>query len=467
MNVWAYDPDSEKLTQLTHFDDIDVKWLSGHDDTLVFERNGYLHTLDVPSGKVERVQVRVLGDFPWSETRWEDVKSQIQSVSLSATGKRALFEARGEIFTVPVEKGDPRNLTHSPGAADRAPTWSPQGNEVAWFSDSGDGYELLIAQQDGLSKPRRIAIGESKMAWETTWSPDGGRIAFVDDKVRLRIVHVESGEMLTADTGGSNIERGDMDLAWSPDSKWLAYAKTFANNHRRIVVWSLNSTEARPLTDFLADAAAPSWSRDGKHLYFLASTNVALGSGWANTSRMAADPEYGVYAIVLAADQSTPFTPESDEEEPEKPGESGDEEDPDSEQSTSNDADEAQESEEDDEKKDDEAHGEQPDDQGKGEDDEKEDPAKEEETNDDKKSDKEESIEVRIDFDKIERRIVSVPMPVARYESTFAGPKGTLFVSEQVTGGDGLTIHKFSFEDRKATEFLKGTHAATLSADGK
>jgi tricorn protease len=131
MNIWSCDPASLELNQLTDFDDVDVKWLSGNDDTLVFERDGYVHTLQIANGEIQRIKITVLGDFAWAEPRWQDVGSSIRSASLSPTGKRALFEARGEIFTVPVEKGSPRNLTHSSGAADRAPVWSPQGKEIA------------------------------------------------------------------------------------------------------------------------------------------------------------------------------------------------------------------------------------------------------------------------------------------------------------------------------------------------
>jgi tricorn protease len=126
MNVWSYDTGSKALTKLTDFTGTDVKWLGGRDDTLVFERDGYLHSLDPADKSVRRLKIDVLGDFPWAETRWEDVEESVASASLSATGKRALFEARGEIFTVPVEKGSTRNLTRSSGAADRAPTWSPR-----------------------------------------------------------------------------------------------------------------------------------------------------------------------------------------------------------------------------------------------------------------------------------------------------------------------------------------------------
>lgn len=415
MNVWAYDPDTGSLNQITSFADADVKWLAGHDGTLIIEQDGWLHTLDPASGRTTQLHVTVRGDFPWAATRWEDVSRRASSASLSPTGKRALFEARGEIFTVPVEKGDARNLTRTFNAADREPVWSPDGDEIAWVSDAGDGYRLMFAKQDGLSEPRSVSIGESKMMWEPAWSPDGSRIAFVDDDVRVRVVDVESGRVETIDAGGTNIERGGMGLVWSPDSKWLAYAKTFPNNLHRIVTWSVESGETLPITDAMADAVRPAWDRDGRHLYFLASTNLALGSGWANTSTMQADPSYAAYVTVLRADDPSPFPPESDEESVE--GE-----------------------------------------EGAGEEDAQaeEEPAQEGEDG-----------EVRIDFDGIERRIVALPMPVRNYRFTAAGPEGTVFIGEFAPGRPGMTLHKFSLEEREATDFVSGASQASVSGDGK
>jgi tricorn protease len=431
MNVWRYETDGGGLTQLTRFPEADVKWLSGRAGVLVFEHDGALHTLDPSTGQTRALAITVRGDFPWAEPRWEDVTKKIASATLSPSGKRVLIEARGEIFTVPVEKGDARNLTRSSGAADRAPVWSPQGDEVAWFSDPGQGYELLIGAQDGLKTPRRLGIGPSKMAWDVAWSPDARRIAFVDDDVRVRVVEVSSGRAQTIDVGGVNVERGAMGLAWSHDSRWLAYAKTFPNKLRRIVVWSVADGEVRPVTDAMADAISPAWDRDGKHLYFLASTDFALGSGWANTSSMGADPTYGVYLVVLPPDEPSPLAPESDEEK-DAGAESKDKGNDKTKDSKTADAD-----------------------------------AKDKDKADKKDAEPPKPVVVRIAFEGIERRIVPLPMPVSRYQFAVAGAAGSLFVGESVPPAKGVTLHKLTLEKRKAEKFVEDVADVSVSNDGK
>ena len=428
-NVWAYDVAAGTTRQLTHFKGAEVKALSGDGGTLVFEQDGWIHTLDPASGATRRLDITVEGDFPWSEPRWEDVSARVEAASLAPKGQRVLMEARGEIFTVPVENGSTRDLTRSSGAADHAPVWSPDGRRIAWFRDAGDGYALMIADQDGLSLPRSIPIGESKFAWDPAWSPDGSQIAFEDNKVRVRVVDVRAGNIRTVDAGGANIERGDMGLTWSPDSRFLAYAKTYANQFRRIVVWSRDSNVVVPLTDAMADAASPAWDRNGRHLYFLASTNLALRSGWANTSAITADPTYGVYLMVLRAEDPTPFTPRSDEEVDStaaRADSGASRPRPDSGAGASHA---------------DSARGRARSDTG--------------------------AVQVRIDRDGLERRIVALPVPVRRYTGLVAGPKGTVFITEQVENQPGLLLQRFSQADRKAAEFARGVSRVSVSGDGE
>jgi len=419
MNVWAYDVANGDLRQVTHFTDVDAKWLSGKDGSLVVEHDGWIHGVDPVSGDARRIDITVRGDFPWAETRWEDVGRRVSAAALSPSGARVVMEARGEIFTVPVENGDTRNLTHTSDAADRAPVWSPDGDEVAWFTESGEGYSLMVGSQDGMTEPREISIEESNHMWAPLWSPDGDLIVFVDELGRIRLVDVEAGSIRTVDVDGNNSNRTGMGLAWSPDSQWLAYSKSFENRMQRILVWSRDTDQVTPLTDEMAHAIAPAWDRDGRHLYFAASTDVALGSGWANTSSMQADPSFGVYVAVLRADDPNPFSLQSDEEEVEEEGaEGGDEE---------------------------------------GEDEEAGPPGGGDGNGD---------VEVLIDFPGFANRIVALPMPVRRYSAILAGPKGTVFVGERVENQPGMTLHKFSLEDREADVFTRGASTVSVSADG-
>jgi tricorn protease len=401
MNVWAFNTATSALRQVTQLKTGDIKWLGGNGKELVYEWNGYLNMLDPATGKSKQLDINVHGDFPWSETRWENVTSRVENVSLSPTGKRMVLEARGDIFTVPVENGDPRNLTHSSGVADRRPLWSPDGKQIAWFSDQGgQSYALYLADQEGDKEPRRISIGDSKLAWEPTWSPDGKFIAFVDNAVRVIVLELATGKLTTIDVAGSNLERGNMGLSWSPDSKWLAYSKIAPNNFRRITIWSMATGKTNPLTDPMADAFQPAWDRDGRHLYFLASTNVALGSGWANTSSIEAKPSFGAYVTVLRKTDPMPFPLKSDEE-------------PDS-------------------------------------------------SKDNKKpKDSADIHSVKIDWENLDRRTVSMPIAVDEYDRMISGPKGTVFI------GAGSTLSKFSLEGKKLDEFVKNSSEEFVSANGE
>lgn len=424
-NIWSYDTKTKALKQITRFKGSDIKSLSGKNGLLAFERDGYLHTLRPGQGKSKQLSITVVGDYPWAATRWEDVTGRVRSLSLSPTGKRALVEARGEIFTIPAKDGAARNLTKSSGAADRSPIWSPKGDQVAWFSDQSGKYTLMLTGQDGLGDAKSVELGESKMIWNPSWSPDGKYISFVDDDVRIRVLEVENGNLQTIDVGGINIERGSISPQWSPDSKWLTYAKTASNNFRRVMVWSVESNESKVMTDPMADAFAPSWDRGGKHLYFLASTDVALGSGWANTSAMAASPEYGAYVIVLREGDDSPFAPKSDEE-PVKKEKEGDKKE-------------------------------------KSTEDKKEEPKKPAP----RKKPGAAVDTVKIDWNNLARRTLALPIPVNNYRFTEMGPKGSVFIGERVENTPGITLKKFDLKSAKLSTFVGGVRNLATSADGK
>jgi len=246
-------------------------------------------------------------------------------------------------------------------------------------------------------------------------------IAFNDDDVRVRVLNVESGEVKTVDVGGNNLERGSMGLTWSPDSKWLAYSKSASNNFRRINVWSQQDNSVHFLTNLFADAYSPAWDLDGKHLYFLASTDVALGSGWANTSAMNSDAEYTCYVINLRKEDPSPFKLRSDEEKVEGEKEAAPQV-----------------------PKDNKKRGESV-----------------------KPAPVDSVLNVRIDFEDIDRRTIPLPVPGRNYVALVSGPKGSLFIAESVPNKPGLTLQKFVLEDREMKEFTSGVGNISVSTDGK
>jgi tricorn protease len=313
-NVWAYDTRSKQVRQVTRFRDFDVKSLDANGGAVVFEQGGWVHEVDPATGAARQVAITAAGDYPWMQEQWKDVSARITNLALSPTGRRVAVEARGEVFTIPAEKGDPRNLTRSSGAADRDPAWSPDGRTIAYFSDRSGEYRLYLQPQDGITPAREIAIPEPVHYYTLSWSPDGRRLAFHDTHFRIWTVDVASGRATKVDQDTWLVPRRELEPAWSPDGKWLAYAKRLPSLYRAIVVANVETGEKRQVTDGMADAVAPAWDASGKYLWFLASTNYALASQWLDMSSYDRPVTRALYMAVLQKGEPSPLLPESDEE---------------------------------------------------------------------------------------------------------------------------------------------------------
>lgn len=413
-NVWSWNPASGDERQLTFHADFDVKSLGAGDGVVVYEQAGYLHALDPATGTTRRLEIRVTGDLNWSRPRWEDVPaSDLRDARLSSQGKRALFEYRGDLFTVPAEHGSWRNITRSPGVADRHAVWSPDGDRIAWFNDDGGEYGLVVADQHG-ANARRIDIPDPTFFFVPTWSPDGTRLAFTDTDYRLLVVDLASGALTHVDTDRYAHPQRSMDPVWSPDSRWIAYARRLDNQLRAIFIYDTRDGEARQLTDGMADAISPVWDEDGKYLYFLASTDYGLNTGWLDMTSYDRPVTRALYVALLRDDESSPFSPGSDEE-----------------------VREADAGEDDDD---------QPDDQ----------------------SEPGAAAEVVIDFVGLDRRIVDAPnLPLRNYDGLEEGPAGHVFVRESVPNQEGVTLHRYDIEERKAEVFLQRVDDVATSHDRK
>lgn len=407
-NVWSFDPRTGQERQLTRHADFDVKSLGAGHGMVVYEQAGYLHALDPASGRTERITVNAARDQAWSRPRWEDVPStQLRGARLSPTGKRALFEWRGEIFSVPAEEGSWRNLTRTPGVADRHAVWSPDGSRVAWFNDDGGEYGLVVADQDG-ADPRRIAFDDATFYFRPEWSPDGAKLAFTDTHYRVVVMDVESGDVTYVDTDRFAHPERSMNPVWSPDSRWIAYARRLDNQLRAIFVHDTESGETRQLTDGNADAIDPVWDASGDMLYLLASTDYGLNTGWLDMTSYDRPVTRALYVALLRDDVPSPFMPKSDEE-------------------GAGDAEAAS------------------DDRGA-------------EATDDAPA-------VSIDFDGIAGRIVDAPnLPLRNYVDLEPGPAGSVFVIE-ARPGEGPVLMKYTLDDAEAVDFVEGVQWVTTSHD--
>ncbi|MEQ8425243.1 MAG: protease, partial [Cyclobacteriaceae bacterium] len=273
-NVWSFNPATDELKQMTFHADFDAKSLDAGGGVIVYEQGGYLHILNPADGTTKQLSINVNGDFHWARERWQQARpTNLQNASLSPTGQRALFEFRGEIFTVPKENGNWRNISNNSAAADRFPAWSPDGKKIAWFSDRGGEYQLVISDQEGIEKPKLIALANPKFFFRPQWSPDSKYIAFTDTDYNLWYVDVATGTAKKADTERYAHPNRSLQPVWSPDSKWIAYSRLQDNNYKVIKAYSIESGKSVQLTDDMADAISPVWDASGKYLYFLASTN--------------------------------------------------------------------------------------------------------------------------------------------------------------------------------------------------
>src|SRR5439155_2901665 len=212
----------------------------------------------------------------------------IHKAGLSPSGTRAVFEARGEVLTVPAEKGDIRNLTNTPGAAERDPSWSPDGKQVAYFSDESGEYELHIRAQDGRGEVKKLKLGDApSFYYNPTWSPDGKRIAYRDKRINVWYIDLDTGKSTKVDTGPYDDDEPAQALVWSPDSKWLAYARQLKNYLYAIFLYSVETSKTHQVTDGMSDARFAAFDKGGKYLFFAASTDIgpSVGSGMSILNR--------------------------------------------------------------------------------------------------------------------------------------------------------------------------------------
>ncbi len=317
LNVFAYDTRTRKTRQVTHFSEFDVLWPSLGGDAIVFMNGGSLYRLDLATERATRIPITLGTDLAAAVPHFVDVRDRIARATLSPSGARALFEARGDLYSVPAKEGPTRNLTRTPGIREHSASWSPDGKSVVYLSDATGEYEIWIRQQDGGGTPRRLTTGGDVWKFAPVFSPDGKSLAFADKKRRLLVVDVATGAVTEADRDG----QGDLTgYSFSPDGRWIAYEKAHPNRVPGLALYSLDRKQSVLLGDGLAPDSEPVFGKDGKHLFFLSSRDYNLTFSAFEFNYLYARATR-VFAAALDPAASPLFPPKSDEE----PGEKKDE----------------------------------------------------------------------------------------------------------------------------------------------
>lgn len=309
MNIFSVDLNTNAEKQITFFKDFDVKFPSIGGNAIVFENGGYIWKLDVTTDKYEKIAITILDDQAVGRDLMVDVGRSVATAEVSPDGNRALFSARGDIFTVPAKNGATRNLTMSPGVHERQPRWSPDGKYIAYISDKSGEDEIYIIPQDGKGEETRLTKGGNVYKYSIMWSPDGKKILWHDQNYTLNYVDIESKDVVqVAKSDVTPVGAYD----WSHDSRFIAYNLSEDNIVTRIHIYSLDTKKSNPVTDSFFDVGQPVFSKDGKYLFFTSERTFNPTYGWTEWNHVYTDMT-NIYMVTLQASTKSPFEPKSDE----------------------------------------------------------------------------------------------------------------------------------------------------------
>lgn len=424
-NLFAYNRQTKAVRQLTKETVWDVRNASAYAESIVYEVGGQLKQLDTVTGKIKPISISISGQAQQLRAQWKDASKNITSVQLSPTGKRVLLTARGEVFTVPVKDGSTRNLSATSGVREKDALWSPDGKQIAYISDAGLQHTLILRDQAGLEKPKTHALGKNGYFKLLGWSPDNKTIVYQDYHLNLYAITLATGAISTLD---SSPRRQDFHIAFSSDSRWLAYTVAGENHFSQIRLHDFSSAKNTALTDGMSHADYPVFAAKD-YLYFTSSVNSGPGQVGLDMSTQERPNRSGLFVAVLAADGKSPLLP--------KEGDEG------------------------------------------GKDDSKGD-SKDADKKDSKDADKKEHPlkPVKVDLEGLQQRIVGLPVPERNYDSLTVASDGSLFYLERRQPGsstelpevdrkDDAELIRFNFEDKKAKSLKQGIAGYEISADGK
>lgn len=404
MNLFVYDINTKETKKLTHYDKYDIKFPSLGDNGIIYENGGELYFYDIANGEISNIPVLIKNDFPESRPSFKEAYKSISSWAVSPDGKRAVFGARGDVFTVPAKEGIVRNLTESNGVHDRNVEWSPKGKYISYISDATGEDEIYIINQNGKEEPIQLTNNSDTYKFNPIWSPDGKYLLWGDKKLRLNIINIETKKVeVIANAKAWEIR----DYKWSPDSKWVAYTLPENNTVSKIMVYNLDTKETHQMTDDWYNANGPNFSSDGNYLFFISSRT--FNPIYSNTEWNHAYQDMDkVYFIALEKDSPNPFSPENDEVE-----------------------------------------------------------VKADDHNKEEKQDKnkEETASVQIDFDGIYNRVLSLPLGASNYWNVNAIDNSVYFAEWDRKSGD-VKLHLYDLKSQK-DQVIGSSGSYIIAADKK
>lgn len=421
--LFAYDTKTGKATKVLDNTGFDITSAAAGPSGIVYSQFGQLHIYDFADGKTHAIPVTVTGDMPQRRPYFQNVAKKTVNAAISPNGVRAVFEAHGDILSVPTKHGSIVNLTHSPGAMDRDPAWSPDGKSVAYFSDRDGEYDLYIRKQDGTGTARKVALGQNDAYYyDPTWSPDSKKVLFSDQKDQLWLVNLAARNPQPVKVA-TNSFSNEFDAGWSPDSRWIAYTETLPNYMGAVFIHSLADGTTHQVTDGASDCASPRFDPNGKYLYFTSSTNSGPTHDF-DLASFARPVTSHVYALTLAPGTASPIAPEAGFE---KPG------------------------------------------AGKSDEDKADDKSKDKDKN-------KPPPKVVIDFQGLRSRVVALPIKPANYIGLTVGKTGELYLqkaprtlmeSDQTPFGVPVSVEQFSLKSKKTKSIVDDVTSFELAANGE
>lgn len=409
-NIYSYNMKSKQVKQHTFYEDFPVLAISSDKKDLIYEQAGYLHTYSPLQNKKAKLTIGIATDLLELRPRFVSGDQYIRSISISPSGKRLVMDFRGEIVTVPVKKGDVNNISQTVDVHEKYPKWSPNGKQIAYFSDASGEYKLHLKNIKD-NTVEKISIKGNGFYAYIYWSPDGKKICYSDNSKSIYILDIASKKSTKI---ASDVLYGigafrDIFGSWSHDSKWVTYTQITETYYQKAFVYSVDQNKSFPISDGLSNISEVVFDPSGKYIYLTASTDSGPILNWFDQSTADMESSNSIYLITLQKDIISPLAKKNDEE------------------------------------------------------------VIEEAEKTDSASKKDEKTDLSIDWDGIENRIIALPIRTGNYSNLQVASEGELFYLSRAPHARFFlpqSIYKFSLKDQKATEVASAS-GFEFSSDGK